>query len=125
MNTITIIGRLTADPEVRKTPSGKSVCNFTVAVNRRFNREKVDFINCTAWGQTADYVGQYQIKGSLVAVRGELNIEPYETREGDKRWKTFVTADEVQGLSRAEKAEQKQEQPETEPYIDPDDDLPF
>ena len=68
VNSVILIGRLTKDPEIKKTSSGKSVASFTLAVNQRFNRDKTDFINCVAWEKTADYLGNYVKKGNLIAV---------------------------------------------------------
>ena len=75
MNTICLLGRLVRDPETRYTQSGKAVANFTLAVNRQFDRDKTDFINCAAWGKTAEVIVQYLRKGNQLGVVGELNID--------------------------------------------------
>ena len=80
MNTICLLGRLVRDPETRYTQSGKAVTNFTLAVDRQFDRDKTDFINCTAWGKTAELVGQYVRKSDLLGVTGELNIDKHEDK---------------------------------------------
>ena len=95
MNKIILKGRLTADPELRKTQNDISVCNFTVAVNRRFDREKTDFINCEAWRQTAEFIAKYFSKGKEIALIGELHIDKYD-KDGETRYSTRVAVDEVE-----------------------------
>lgn len=81
MNITTLMGRLTHDPELRKTPSDKSVVRFTVAVNRQFKNDKgeydADFISCQAWGNTADFVSRYFHKGDMIALTGTLRTGSY------------------------------------------------
>ena len=93
LNKIFIMGRFTKDAELRSTQSGKMVASFTLAVDRDFkgqNSEKeTDFINCVAWGNTAEFVTNYFSKGSMAIVEGRLQIRPYETTEG-KRTATEV-----------------------------------
>jgi single-strand DNA-binding protein len=78
MNKVIMIGRLTKDPEVKKTSSGKSVASFSLAVSDRYNRDKTDFINCVAWEKTADYLGNYVKKGNLIAVEGRISTRNYD-----------------------------------------------
>ena len=75
MNTIVIKGRLTADPEMRKTNNGVPVANFTVAVDRTFNREETDFFRCSAWRATAEFVNQYFKKGQEILLTGEMRCD--------------------------------------------------
>lgn len=81
MNNVTLMGRLTADPELRQTQSGISCCRFTVAVNRKFknqnNEYDADFISCTAWRQTAEFVSKYFSKGKMIALTGTLRTGSY------------------------------------------------
>lgn len=81
MNSVQIIGRLTADPKLRQTQSGISCCRFTVAVNRKFknqnNEYDADFISCTAWRQTAEFVSKYFSKGKMIALTGTLRTGSY------------------------------------------------
>ena len=82
MNKVILVGRLTADPELRQTQSGVSSCRFTVAVDRRFadkntGERQADFISCTAWRQTAEFVSRYFNKGKLIAVEGSLRTGSY------------------------------------------------
>lgn len=95
MNKITIKGRLTADPELKKTNSDISVCTFSVAVNRRFQQDKADFINCEAWRATADFISKYFKKGQEILLTGELHIDSYE-KDGIKRTSAKISVDEVE-----------------------------
>lgn len=102
MNVAMMIGRLTKDPEVRVTNSGKSVSTFTLAVDRRFSKEKneADFIPCVAWGKTAEIVGNYCDKGKQVAVAGRIQVRNYETQDGQKRYVTELIVNELELLGR-------------------------
>lgn len=95
LNTVIIMGRLTADPELRKTQNGTAVSSFTVAVERRFQREQTDFINVVAWKQTAEFVEKYFHKGDMIALRGSIQQRNYEDKNGNKRTAVEVVADEV------------------------------
>jgi single-strand DNA-binding protein len=111
MNIITLIGNLTADPEVRSTPSGVTVCSFTIAVNRRFanseGERQTDFFRINAWRQLGEVCAKHLAKGRKVAVVGELQARMYDAKNGEKRMSLDVAADEVEFLSPAEKAETK------------------
>ncbi len=85
MNAIIIKGRLTRDPEMRNTQAGKSVTNFSVAVDRRFQKDKADFFNVTAWGKTGEFVNKYFHKGQEIAIEGEMQSRDYTDRDGNKR----------------------------------------
>ena len=93
MNNIVIHGRLTRDPELKTVSSGKEVCNFCVAVGRRFKgangEEKTDYFECEAWGSSGVFVSTYFRKGKEIIVRGEMQQNSYENKEGQKRtvWK--------------------------------------
>ena len=108
LNKTILIGRLTWDPELKETQSGTSVCNFSIAVNRRYKNAEggydADFINCVAWRQTGEFVSKYFTKGSMVAVVGSLQTRKYE-KDGQKRTVTEVLVDEVNFCG--EKAEEK------------------
>jgi single-strand DNA-binding protein len=98
MNKVIMMGRLTKDPEMRVTNSGKNVASFTLAVNRRFAKEepKADFFNVTAWNKTAEFVGKYFTKGQQVLVSGRLENRSWEDNAGVKRYATDVIAEEVE-----------------------------
>ena len=99
LNTAIIMGRLTADPELRTTNTGIAVTTFTVAVDRRFQKageeRQTDFINVVAWRQTAEFVSRYFQKGSMIAVRGSIQTRRYEDSNGNKRTAFEIVADEV------------------------------
>ncbi len=107
VNRTILVGRLTRDPELRKTQTGKSVLSFTVAVNRQYNKDQADFISCVAWDQTADFMSNFLTKGSLISVEGRIQSGSYEDTTGKKVYTQDVVADRVQALeSRAQRQEQ-------------------
>lgn len=99
MNQVILIGRITADPELRTTQSGINMVNFTVAVQRRYKNDQgrydADFIRCVAWRQTADFLHQYATKGRKVALTGELQSRTYD-KDGQKRTLFEVVANSVE-----------------------------
>lgn len=102
MNKLTIIGNATKDPEMRATPSGKSVCNFTVAVNRRKKVEgqpDADFFRVSAWGDLGDVCGKYITKGKKVCVIGSVGVHVYTNSKGEATATLEVLASEVEFLS--------------------------
>ena len=130
MNKIQIIGRLTADPELRSTCSGVQVCSFTVAVNRRFNREETDFFPVTVWREAAVNCNKFLAKGSQVGVCGSLQIRRYDDKDGIKRTAIDLQADEVEFLSA--RNESAPASPNNKPEVKvseldevEDDDMPF
>lgn len=99
MNKIVITGRITKDPELRTTNSGTDVCNFTVAVDRRFRKdaEKVaDFIDCVAWGNTGSFVNKYFKKGDGINVEGRLESRKWQDKDGNNRTSWEVICDNVE-----------------------------
>lgn len=104
INRVVLVGRLTRDPELRQTTTGKDVCSFSIAVNKRFKPQDgspdADFFNITAWGKTAEFVANYLNKGRLVAVDGRLQQSRFTDKDGNDREKVEVVADTVQGLDR-------------------------
>lgn len=98
LNHIDIMGRLTRDPELRRTASGKAVANFAVAVDRDFSQgdeKQTDFIDCVAWQNTGEFVSKYFTKGSMIVVSGRLQIRPWTDKDGNKRRTAEVVADSV------------------------------
>lgn len=99
MNKAILVGRLTADPELKVTTSGTKVCSFSLAVNRRFVRageeRKADFINCVAWRQTAEFICNYFAKGRMLGVVGSIQTRDWTDNEGRKRYATEVIVDEA------------------------------
>ena len=100
LNHITIMGRLTRDPELRRTGTGVAVASFTVAVDRDFSgrdggERETDFIDCVAWRSTGEFISKYFTKGSMIVVSGRLQIRNWNDKEGNKRRSAEVVADNV------------------------------
>ena len=100
LNHITIMGRLTRDPELRRTGSGIAVASFRVAVDRDYqpkdgSERKTDFIDCVAWRQTGEFVSKYFTKGRMAVVSGRLQIRPWTDKDGNKRRTAEIVADNV------------------------------
>ena len=100
LNHITIMGRLTRDPELRRTGTGVAVASFTVAVDRDFTgkesgEKETDFIDCVAWRSTGEFVSKYFTKGSMIVVSGRLQIRGWTDKDGNKRRSAEVVADNV------------------------------
>ena len=132
LNRITIMGRLTADPELRYTANETPVATFTVACERdtknRDGSRETDFINCTAWRQTGEFVNQYFGKGQLVCVTGRLQIRSYTDRAGNKRTVSEVVCDSVY-FGEAKKTEAKRQETWAAPpgfeEVEDDGELPY
>ena len=100
LNHITIMGRLTRDPELRRTSSGIAVASFTVAVdrditNKESGEKETDFIECVAWRQTGEFVSKHFTKGRMIVVSGRLQIRKWNDKDGNKRSTAEVVADNV------------------------------
>lgn len=99
LNCVTLMGRLTADPELRTTTTGKSVCSFSIAVERSYakagEQRQADFINIVAWESQANFISRYFAKGSMIAIQGSIQTRPYEDKNGNKRTAFEVIAREV------------------------------
>ena len=106
MNRLTIIGNLTRDPETRTTQSGKIVCTFTVAVNRRGGQQEADYFRVSAWNQLGDTCQRYLAKGRKVAVIGSVSVSCYTTQNGENRASLEVFAQDVEFLSSREDGQQ-------------------
>lgn len=103
MNKVILVGRLTADPEVRTSESGVSSCRFTIAVDRKFanketGKKEADFIKCVAWRQTSDFIAKYFTKGKMICVEGELRNNNYKDKnhEDVMHYATDVLVDSVE-----------------------------
>lgn len=103
MNKVILVGRLTRDPEVKNTMSGRAVATFTLAVDRRFKnkdgQKEADFIPIVFWGKQAELAGQYLSKGSQIGVSGRIQVRNYDAQDGTKRYVTEVVGDELTFLS--------------------------
>src|SRR5690625_144114 len=102
MNRAVLVGRLTRDPDLRYTPNGVAVANFTLAVNRPFTNQQgerdADFINCVVWRRQAENLANYMKKGSMVGVDGRIQTRTYEDQDGKTVYVTEVVADNVHFL---------------------------
>ena len=99
-NKVILVGNMTADPELKQTTAGLSVCTFTIAVNRRYTKaeqgqQTVDFFNVVAWRQQAEFVSRYFKKGNPILICGQLQTRTWNDNQGQKRYATEVIADEV------------------------------
>ena len=135
-NKVILVGNITADPELKQTPQGTSVCTFSLAVNRKAAKNgECDFINIQAWRQTAEFVAKYFKKGNPILVCGQLQTRTWTDTQGNKRYATEVVADEVSFVGSKEASSQGKN--EASAYIpdayktskfepvDVDGDLPF
>ena len=141
LNCVTLMGRLVADPELRTTGTGKSVCTFRIAVDRSFakagEQRQADFITIVAWENTANFVCRYFAKGSMIAIQGSIQTRQYEDNTGAKRTAFEVLAREVSFCgSKAESGTVQNAAPAAQPTyqsavpgdfeeITDDEDLPF
>lgn len=131
MNKAIIIGNLCKDPETRTTQSGISVCTFTVAVERRVNKntgERIaDFIPVVTWRTLAENCSKYLAKGRKVSVLGSIQVRTYDANDGSKRYVTEIVADEVQFLTPAGEGKQAPMDTYAEGFTDigDDEDVPF
>ena len=107
MNRITLVGRVTRDLELKQTKSGKSVCDFGIAVDR--DKDSADFINIQVWNGVAENLVKYQGKGSLISVDGSLRVDNYTKEDGTKASRTYVLANNIEYL-------EKKTTEETNPY---------
>lgn len=142
LNKVIIGGKITADPELKTTPNGTSVTQFSVAVNRRAKEgeQQADFINCVAWKNTAEFITKYFRKGSSICITGRIQTRSWQDQSGAKRYATEVVVEEAGFVdSKSESGNQSygqqsapQNQPQTAPQFEPqfeelgdDDVLPF
>lgn len=124
LNTVILMGRLTADPELRTTTTGTEVASFTIAVDPPYTKDKkADFIRCVAWKEKATFLGKYFTKGQMIAVQGSLQGREYTDVRQNKKTVFEVVVDHI-SFCGGKDTEQK---PDTAPAIDviDDDDLPW
>lgn len=136
LNRVILIGRLTKDPDMKYTPAGVAVTQFTLACDRPFTsdggKKEADFINIVAWRQLAETCAQYLRKGRLTAIEGRIQVRHYDNNEGKRVYVTEVIADNVKFLESNKDGSQRADKPDTEkdPFTGSgtpvlDDDLPF
>ncbi|AKC95704.1 single-stranded DNA-binding protein [Sneathia vaginalis] len=131
MNYVGLMGRLTRDPELKQTSSGKSYCRFSIAVKKEFVKDGVDFINCVAWDKRAEFIANYFGKGQRILVQGRINVGSYEVN-GEKRNSFDVVVDRAEFIeTQSNSGSSFDKNADTNDYIDtvddPDDgeDFPF
>lgn len=131
MNYVGLMGRLTRDPELKQTSSGKSYCRFSIAVKKEFVKDGVDFINCVAWDKRAEFIANYFGKGQRILVQGRINVGSYEVN-GEKRNSFDVVVDRAEFIETQSNSDSSfDKNADTNDYIDtvddPDDgeDFPF
>lgn len=128
MNNVTLMGRLTKDPELRRTSSGTAVASFTLAVDKIINGERqADFIDCAAWQKTAEFLSKYFSKGQMLALSGRIQTRSYEDKNGNKRKAVEVIANQLYFCGGKSDAKADYESTGHEPVIEDYDegDLPF
>lgn len=111
INRVVMVGRMTRDPELRRTGSGAAVTSFTLALNRNYNSadgQQADYISCVVWNKVAENVAQYCSKGSLVGVEGRLRSRTYDNTQGQRVYVTEVVCDSVQFLETRAQRERNQ-----------------
>lgn len=117
LNRVVLVGRLTKDPDLRFTPNGVAVANFTIAVNRPFSnqqgKKEADFINCVIWRKQAENLANYMKKGSMIGVDGRIQTRSFDGQDGKKVFITEVVADNVQFLEGKGQTSQNQEKAHT------------
>ena len=125
INKVILMGRLTKDPELRRTGNRTPVCTFSIAVDNGYGDNKhTDFINCVAWNKTAEFVSNYFSKGKMIIVIGRISTRSWETQDGKKAYATEVTASEVSfGESKSENPSAAKD--DFTPLDEADDDLPW
>ena len=127
MNNVTLMGRVTKDPELKYSQSGKAFCKFSLAVQREFNREEADFINCLAFGKTAETIAEWLGKGRRIALQGRIQTGNYENKNGDNVYTTEVDADKFEFVDSARKKKKKNQSysNNNDDVLDDNDDFPF
>ena len=105
MNCVQLSGRITADPELRRTGDGTAVCSYSLAVKRPMVKDKTDFIGCVTWRQGAEYLCQYGNKGDVLAVTGSMQSREWTDKQGNKRTAWEVVTDSVELLSKRKSQE--------------------
>lgn len=122
INRVVLVGRITRDIELRKTPNGASVVSFTIACNRRSKQEgqpDADFINCVAWNRVADLMAQYLNKGALIGVEGRIQTRSYDDKDGKRVYVTEVVAESVQFLESKNANQGQQQSYQSQSYSQP------
>jgi len=126
MNKVMLLGRLTKDPEIRITENGRVLATFTLAVNRKYEKDVADFLPIITFGKTAEFTEKWLKKGMQIIVVGRIQVRKWETKEGENRYSTEIIAEEVE-FADSKKQEDKEEWKPADKQIDISDEseLPF
>lgn len=127
MNKIIVTGRLCKDIELKYTANNIAVTNNTIAVERKFDREKVDFLNIVVWNKSAEFMSKYLSKGKKVIITGRLEVRVWQDNDNNNRYQHEIIVEDLEPADSFRQQEQQQEPQQTEPiiYHDDDDSLPF
>lgn len=127
MNNVSLVGRLTKDPELKTTQSGLSVCRFTVAVDRPYSKDRqADFISCIAWRKTAEFIDSYFSKGQRIALTGSIQTGSYTDKDGKTVYTTDINVNNVEFCESKKQSDSGNNLNNVETDDMPfDDDLPF
>ncbi|HJX34042.1 MAG TPA: single-stranded DNA-binding protein [Desulfatiglandales bacterium] len=135
VNKVILVGNLGSDPEVRYTPSGRAVANFSLATTEKYTNkegekeERTEWHRIVAWARLGEICGEYLTKGSQVYIEGRIQTRSWEDRDGNKRYTTEIVAQAMQMLGGSKKggvvASAEESHPSEEPISIPDDDIPF
>ena len=122
MNSVNLVGRLSNNPQLRITTSGKQICRFSIAITRRFKNPagdyEADFINCVAFNKTAELINEYVQKGDLVGVSGRIQTGSYTATDGSKKYTTDVVVENIYFLKSKEKPAHEQVSEQVEKQTD-------
>lgn len=136
LNKVILIGHMTADPELKQTPGGVSVCSFSIGVSRKYTKQgeqaQSDFINIVAWRQQAEFIAKYFRKGRAICICGSIQTRTWTANDGTKRYATEVVAEEISFVDKKSDGDANGVAPHYSPDVTPsfeeisgDDDLPF
>lgn len=121
LNKVILIGRITADPELKQSQSGLSVCSFSIGINRRTKgdqgQQTVDFLNIVAWRRQAEFVCKYFKKGQAILICGQIQTRSYTDKQNNKRTAVEVVADEVSFVGNKESSTEAKNEAPTQPYV--------
>lgn len=127
MNSVNLAGRMTRDCELKYTQDGKAIGNFTLAINKRYKKDEANFINCVAFGKTAELIAEYVRKGHLLGVTGSIETSSWE-KDGQKHYKTEVAVDQItflQSKGEGGASATTKETTTTTAKAEPDEEFPF
>ena len=127
MNKVIVMGRLTADPEIKQTQNGVSYCRFTVAVGRYSkDKQSTDWIDCVAWRGMAEFIGKYFGKGKMILIEGSIQTGSYEDKNGNKRKSVDLLVDKAEFCGEKNSGSSGRDNPVNDfAMVTSDDDLPF